>query len=126
MTRRAPDGLGLCRRHLGSNKITGSLPSALSALTLLSVLCAHEPSACAGPSRRAANGLGLCCRVLHENKITGSLPSALSALTGLTELCAHEPVAVRVPRRVADGLGCAAGTYIAMRSLAASPRRCPP
>jgi hypothetical protein len=33
---------------------------------------------------------------------------------------------VRVPRRAADGLGRAAGSWMPMRSPAASPRRCPP
>jgi hypothetical protein len=40
--RRAADGLGLCRRVLVLNKITGSLPSSLSALMLLTHLCAYE------------------------------------------------------------------------------------
>jgi hypothetical protein len=85
------EGLGLCRRALGSNMITGSLPSSLSALTLLNELCAHEPFV--ARLRGAADGLGLCRRDLGSNKMTGSLPSSLSALTLLNRLCAQEPSA---------------------------------
>jgi hypothetical protein len=93
-----------CRRDLGNNRISGTLPASLSTLTALFSLCAARP--------RSRHAFCLCVRVcvcvcvsvfacvhcahrplarrrdLGNNGLSGTLPASLSTLTALQDLCA--------------------------------------
>jgi hypothetical protein len=96
-------------RDLGNNRISGTLPASLSALTALFSLC--RPPACARAMHSVCACVCVCVRVcvsvfacvhrmhwplarrrdLGKNGLSGTLPASLSALTALHDLCAARP-----------------------------------
>ncbi len=94
--RRAANGPGLCRRELGSNAITGSLPSSLSALTRLTILCGRLDTgsiACYHFAAIDIAGTILCAAIVSScSCVLARLAITAGAIRAHALACVHVPV----------------------------------
>jgi hypothetical protein len=103
---------------LPSRNLTGTIPTELGTLTMLTVLCVRcphptrlvvWPSPC-GLSAAVARG----CRALSENNLTGTVPTQLGMLTALTFLCVRLPHQPRLHECAVTGLWAERGGGVGM------------
>ena len=98
----------LRRRALGSNLLSGTIPTSVGNLTALVNLCALAPVAAARRQARFREWACASCdaalvptlnphrrRQMQSNKLTGTVPTSLALLTRLTYLCARTSARIR-------------------------------
>ena len=89
---------GLYCRSLRSNKLTGPMPTQISALTALQIMCVivlpthdfHQKKIGRPKAQHllSTTNHACLCRDLYGNALTSQIPLEISALTRLTVLCA--------------------------------------
>jgi hypothetical protein len=114
--------VGWVCRGLGSNSLTGPLPTELGMLTALTNLCVRRPhpprlDACAVTGLWAEYGGGSGCRFLSYNSLTGTLPTELGAMDALTSLYVRHPHPPRPDACTVTGLWAEYGGGVGCRWL---------
>jgi hypothetical protein len=114
--------VGWVCRGLGSNSLTGPLPTELGMLTALTNLCVRRPhpprlDACAVTGLWAEYGGGSGCRFLSYNSLTGTLPTELGAMDALTWLYVRHPHPPRPDACTVTGLWAEYGGGVGCRWL---------